>query len=264
MEQTAVPTKTNTPSLGKLNRGGTMSILVFALLLGVVGLLLIYSDSQKNPDEQVNQNDNSISNNLPVSTESFSEVSDELTEVNGSYLSLTMPSNWGIVEYPIETDPGVGELSGDVYGGLTAFNIYDQDNKLIFSLGGALEETENKCFEIYQFSDTDQNYIDAKVNEAKDLGISEPEVIMLDDFTEFNLLGDNVRRVGYTLYFDTDNGESFNPACGMDSLLRSYEGLSFAVDEVNSDKYRPVIHDAALENVLIPLDSALNSLVINQ
>ena len=55
MEQTAVPTKTNPTSLGKLNRGGTMSILVFALLLGVVGLLLIYSDSQKNPDEQVEQ-----------------------------------------------------------------------------------------------------------------------------------------------------------------------------------------------------------------
>lgn len=187
----------------------------------------------------------------------------------GTYLSGVLPTGWRIVEYTNNTGSDM-LMDGTVYSGLVGLKVFNQNDvemfhiKAVDGIGG----TEG-CDTVYRFSDSDQAYIDHGNDWTLATGIVPSNVVDLTNstYTEYELLGWEVRRVGDDLYRNMNpNLPGFNPACGIDVHL-TITNLAYYRQTPNgpamANTYYMAISDTVDSSQLEELDEVLESLSVN-
>jgi len=192
-----------------------------------------------------------------------------ITTFTGTYISGERPTGWSIVEY---TDNSGSDMIMEqtTYSGLVGLKVFNENSVKMFHLnavdgvGGV-----QGCDTVYQFSDSDQAYIDHGSDWTLQSGIVPSTVVDLTNatYTEYELLGWEVRRVGDTIYRNMNsNLPGFNPACGVDinftiSNLTYYRTLSG--ETTSGNIYYMEISDTVDQSQLEQLDDVLESLTVN-
>lgn len=187
----------------------------------------------------------------------------------GTYVSAELPVGWTIVEYTNNTGSDT-LMDGTTYFGLVGMKIFNHSNTEMFyikamdGIGG-----REGCDTVYQFTDSDQAYIDHGNDWTLESGITPTNVIDLttSTYTEYEVLDWEVRRVGSELYRNMNpNLPGFNPACGMDKIL-TITNLAYYRDieggTTSGNTYSMEISDTVDTTQLEMLDEVLESLSVN-
>jgi hypothetical protein len=182
------------------------------------------------------------------------------TSFTGTYVTAELPEGWTIVEY---TDgEGSDMLVEQPYTGLTGLKVFTPDSVEAFSLravdgiGGI-----DACGEYYQFPDDNPSYLSDMQDLATDVGMDLTITPFgAGDYTEFELFGIPVRRVGYDLYKDRYPGnEFFEAACGINEFMQ-IDQLTFTGGSYESHTYGESIGGLLNNGELLTLDGILASI----
>lgn len=215
-----------------------MLVLFFMLIIGIIlGVLIstlirlsLFTVSSDNTIVATST-PSVINTNTPIPTNTAIPNS---TSFTGTYVTATLPTNWTITES--SNFESLTLVSGTVYSGLAKLTIKHNNNEIItFSAVDGVGDT-GECEEIYKFSDTDPNYVQARIDRNLEFGYYlNPEIIDLSGYTysEYQMLGNTIRRIGNTLYFKNEFfKENFNPDCDLSTELRGLAGLGFSFDRI--------------------------------
>jgi len=178
----------------------------------------------------------------------------------GKYIKAELPTGWEIVEY------GNGEgakilVEGINYKGLTGLKIsYNQKNILTMSAVDGFGS--NECPKLPHFADSSEKY-ESYMREMVEGTGKTLELINYSsgDYSEYKWFDRNIRRVGDTFHYDTQNNNAyFEPQClfsivAFDTLLFSNDSSS---PTLNSYQYE--LEKTATKTVLEQLDTILKSM----
>jgi hypothetical protein len=236
---------------------GLMSGILFILLVCVVGYYLLKDKYEI------------VSTSKSVQTKSEDVVEQKVPQTFdyvGSYVSATLPNDWSIVEHK----DGAGTtmlVTGPSYTGLTALEVLNASSQSVFKLTAAYGiGGSDQCSTYAKFSDFNQ----ADYSELNIQNVSNYQTVITlvdvsaENFTKFDFLGLNVRRIGTTLYWDKISGnEYFEPAsCGLDPSFPSFTSLNFFVDGNAQTGYQWKIVGTPSSEDLLKLDAVLDSIAI--
>ena len=161
-------------------------------------------------------------------------------------------------------------VGGTTYSGLVGLKIFNNNDVEMFRLKAVdgIGGTEG-CETVYRFSDSDQAYLDHGNDWTLATGVVPSNVINLttSTYTEYNLLGWEVRRVASDLYRNMNsNLPGFNPACGIDVHLKitnlAYNRQTPA-GITSGNTYYMSISSTVDTTQLEELDGVLQSLSVN-
>lgn len=192
-----------------------------------------------------------------------------LSAYTGTYISGELPENWSIVEYTDNTGSNM-LMGGTTYSGLVGLKIFNENDTEMFHIKAVdgIGGTEG-CDTVYEFSDSDQAYIEHGNDWTLETGIVPTTVVDLTDstYTEYELLGKEVRRVDSELYRNINpNLPGFNPACGIDVHL-TITNLAYyrqtTAGTTSGNTYYMAISDTVDTTQLELLDAVLESLTVN-
>jgi len=244
-------------------------LLVVALVFSLHFVLVRNNTTSSQGDTDLEENNSTSSTEVLVSQEP-----EPLVQFDGTYIQAELPENWSITEYDDEN--GMEMVAGGVvgYNGLTGFDISNSEGKTIFQFRGVDGVGDSgRCSEIFQFSDTVQDYVTAKVNTWNSYGNGdEAKIIDLStaSYTESSLFDRTYRRIGSTFYWkNIESPEGiFNPECGMWSAYVVFQStgtklVGASLYETNLDLFTAtIISDSIQENELITFDKVLKSIQI--
>lgn len=185
----------------------------------------------------------SSSTSVSVDTSTSISVATSSTETAyGAYedalIKADVPSSWSIVTY--NNTSGMKMSAGGSYIGFTGLEIKD-GGKSVFYVGGVdgIGGTMY-CENVYKFSDTEDAYVQYRLEEYKNLAQKDGVLIDLEDkaYVSLSFLNSEVRRVGNHYYFDTQtptkyNDKYFNPECGSFEKYIYFSGIKFKVSANN-------------------------------
>ena len=303
VENTAKPAETKvesvTPSAPeqktvKKSNIGTF-ILVFILLIvaligGLVGGYLLWgqdkidlqsiftnkkSDEQKSDDADDNvqkkdqkedseddSDDKDKDNEESEDEDTDNEQESDSQQFTGDAISAVLPNDWQIVEYfdGQGTDMLVSNVS---YDGLSAIEVINPDNEVIFKLKGVYGiGGTDYCSNYYQFEDFDQADYDYFNGVSEEFYGEELPIIDLsaESYSEINLLDRELRRIDKKLYIDTkDNNATFDAGCGIYENMWEIESLTLMQDTHEGHTYTWSISNTVTDEELEILDDILNS-----
>lgn len=198
----------------------------------------------------------------------------QFSTFSGDYVTAELPEGWEIVEY---VDGAGTDMLPSIPGflGLTGLEVINPQSEVLFSLG-AVDGIggASPCEPIYSFEDTDPNYILDEtdyVNEFNAAIVSGDTATLSimdlsEDYSEFSIFDQNVRRIDHKLYFDNNSSSTFfDPACKIDSAYREFSDLGFnhsnySAQNPYSHTYKPELNQTTSESDLEILDVILDSL----
>lgn len=153
------------------------------------------------------------------------------TTYTGTHTTAELPNGWTIVEYTDNTGSDM-LMGGTTYSDLVGLKVFNPANdemffiKAVDGIGGLAG-----CDETFEFTDTDASYLVTGNDFTGTMGVT-PTVVDLtaETYTEYELLGFDVRRIERTLYRDMYDTEvsGFNPACGIDEAFLTITTLGFS------------------------------------
>jgi len=242
-------------------------LIVAIIIVGIVSFYLVGVSITKLSEEKTSMEDGLSSFMTSSTLENFETRT--LVQFDGTYIQAELPENWSIAEYDDENGMEIGVMD-DGYNGLTGFDINNFEGKTIFQFRGVNGVGDSGlCSEIFQFSDTDQDYVQRKVDAWNEYGDKyEAKVLDLsvDSYTESTLFDRVYRRIGDTFYWKhIDSPEGiFNPECGMWSAYVFFQATGITLVgayplEIFSAN---IISDNVQDNDLVLLDNVLKSIQI--
>jgi len=249
-------------------------ILYFGILLigGLSGALLLYFLESTNTTTFFKQESASKTENEDSTQELDKDETNPSTTTNpftGTYISGVLPTNWEIVEYTDNTGSDM-IMEQTAYSGLVGLKIFNENNiemfhlKAVDGIGGTAG-----CDTVYEFSDSDQAYINHGNDWTLEVGTIPSTVVDLTNstYSEYEILGWEVRRVESELYRNMNsNLPGFNPACGIDVNL-TIQNLAYnrviSGGLTQGNTYYIGISDTVESSQLEQLDDVLESLSVN-
>lgn len=193
-------------------------------------------EDANNDEETLQEEENTTEGENVVST----------TEtITGEVITTEVPNGWSVVEYMDGngTDMLVG--GGTTYTGLTALEIVNPDNEVVFRMKAIDGIGFAGCGDYAIFSDDNPSYYQEQVNANTETGVTMAEHDYTNTaYSEFEWLGTTMRRIGSTYYYDTEEGNNyFEPPC-VPSLI-TLEGLYF----ISSGGYTGEAYSYGLTNL---------------
>lgn len=257
-------------------RNPKLKIFVVVVVIGLFILLVICLIStyiivaQKpaglNSTNLPNKEEETTVSYIPSYTAPKYETDNSSQNFEGKFVKTNSPVGWTIKEYstaegmkyPVET-PGVS------YSGLTGLEIFDENNKIMFSMRGADGiGGSGGCSEVAKFDDTPQNYITDIVDTTEILGFGTTTVVNFHNVTYKSIpfLSIEFRRFTNTLYIDIDEDpNTYSTGCGISSQFVTLQDLNFTVNDNDTNYtinvYEFKLSDNASETKLVQLDSVL-------
>ncbi len=180
---------------------------------------------------------------------------------DGKYISAVLPDTWTIKEY-FSGNGSSMLVQGVTYQGLTGVEVLNSSHVVVFKMeavngiGGV-----DACSEYYKFSDDDPQYYHQVLSDAQAVGMN-VNIIDLSNkqYSEFTFLGKHFRRIGSSLYWDTQPGNNtFEAACGIAAHVIQFPSLSFTADGETNHGYQVSIKNNPSEADLSILDHVLST-----
>lgn len=251
-----------TPKKGKML---VFTNVLLALLVIGLGIYIFITNKKIKELEKEDQEKITQKGGLVVVEAEVEEETVEKPQTKnfvGKYIKAELPTGWEIVEY------GNGEgteylMDGTNYTGLTGLKIsYNQKNILIMSAIDGFGS--NECSKLPHFKDSSEKY----ENDMKEMVEGTGNTFELLDYTnggyeEYKWFDRNIRRVGSTFHYDTQNDNAyFEPQCMFPVV--AFETSLFSNDSgsptMNSYQYE--LEQTTAKTVLEQLDAILKSMKV--
>ncbi len=266
--QGAAPTPQKKGGGMKLVLIGAGFVILLCIICSLTGVIIyLLSDSSETDEDNTstdNQDQQSEATITPTPTTPV--VEDIYTTFEGDAVTAELPADWEIIEY-FDGDGTDMMVEGVTYEGLTSLEVLDDTGTVVFEMDGVNGiGGVGFCDEIFTFTDTDPNYTsDIEANNTATFPAEPYNVIPLaETYTEFELLGINVRRLGSDLYWDIEPGDSyFDPGCGLSHGFHEIPDVYFtdAGYAFDNHTYQANIRNNPSAAKLLLLDDILDSLV---
>ena len=176
--------------------------------------------------------------------------------LEGDFLSAVLPEEWSIEEY--SNGEGTDMLvEGVTYVGLTGLRVFHGEKEIIH-IGAVSGIGFVGCPELPLFDDSDPAYTTEMEEINTEVGMTMSTLdYTSSEYTDFEWFGKDFRRIGFSLYYDSVQGNDyFDPQC--EKSLFTVPGFSFEdSDGYEGTAYFYDINDEATDEELGVLDNKI-------
>lgn len=191
------------------------------------------------------------------SAEAIAQIGFSDVETDSLYASI--PEGWEITE----THGTPSEIFTGNFDGLSTIEINDTESDFAIKIMAVAEKLfeSNTCKTYFKFPDFSQTHLDGAISAAakEDLDL---EVVNVKDFTNYEIFGTQIRRMGGFFLYDTNTStKEFEPSCPEDSefLRIPLKTLNYTYNGATQSEYTIEItgayNNAEMELVDLILDS---------